>query len=339
METAFLLPMPNFRDTCRIPDLEPHKKLQAQAEIEYWSDRLEGLSRNKALWPELKHELKKVSESHLLFVTQFAATSEQQSLLHLAVLDDQMEWISQFGSQRELLERRNRYGLTPLDLALFLHKQKSASVLAGSSRSCQFFSQPHVTFESRNRPVADLEYLAQPVFESQDALEEVLAYTQKAKNEDAIPSDRIWMGVYYDTEIQKGIHPGVAVRWINEAIGFGVYASERILPLSYVGEYTGLIQKRKSRHVKQANYCFRYSTWPMGKHRYVVDAEHMGNFTRFINHSEHPNVGLVCAYWRGLPRLILISLQEIPKNGQLTIDYGPTFWKQSKRQKVYYHVP
>lgn len=333
METAFLLPMPNFRDSY-IPDMEPHKKLQAQAEIDYWSDRLDGVSRNKALWPELRHELKKVPESQLQFVTQFASTSDQQSLLHLAVLDDQMEWISRFGLQRSILERRNRYGLTPLDLAHFLHKQKSVSVLTGSIHTCQFFSQPYVSFENRDRVVSEMEYLSQPIFESQNALEEVLAYTQKAKLEEKIPTDRIWMGVYYDTEIQKGIHPNVTVKWIDDVIKFGVFADERILPLSYIGEYTGLIQKRKSRHVHQANYCFRYSAWNLGKHRYVIDAEYMGNFTRFINHSDHPNVGLVCAYWRGLPRLILISLQEISKNAQLTMDYGPMFWKQTQHQKI-----
>jgi SET domain-containing protein len=137
------------------------------------------------------------------------------------------------------------------------------------------------------------------------------------------------MGVYYDQEIQNGIHPRMTVRWIDEEIGFGLFAAERILPCLYVGEYTGLIQERKTKHIKESNYCVRYTAWPMGKRQYVIDAQNMGNFTRFINHSDSPNISLVCAYWRGLPRLIFISLQEIPKGAQLTFDYGKTFWKQS----------
>ena len=67
----------------------------------------------------------------------------------------------------------------------------------------------------------------------------------------------------------------------------------------------------------------------MGRRSYVVEAEKMGNFTRFINHSDTPNLGFVCAYWCGMPRLLLVSLQMIPEGVQLSVDYGKLFWEQS----------
>jgi hypothetical protein len=276
-----------------------------------------------------------MNQTHLSFLSQIATSTDNLSILHLAVRDDQLDCISMFQSERSLLERRNRFGLTPLELALYLHKQKSASILMEKSQRCNFIEQPNVEFESKNNDhlgLLNVEYLAQPIFESLDLLDEILTYTQKAKNDEIISSERIWMGVYYDKEIQQGVHPRVKVRWIDEQMGYGVFAAEKIFPCAYVGEYTGLIQERKPKHAKESNYSVRYTSWPMGKGRYVIDAENMGNFTRFMNHSDTPNVTLICAYWRGLPRLILLSLQEIPEGAQLTFDYGKTFWKQAMNQ-------
>lgn len=329
MEHVFLLPMPKIQGSCRLPDVEPWKESQTREQIAYWCERLDSLARDKTLWPQIGEELRQIPQSYLIFLFQIASTSDKESLLHLAVRDDQLECISMLGGEKSLLERRNRFGLTPLELALYLHKQKSVSALMGASYHCHFLTQPNVAFEKNDHLASlNIEYLAQPIFESLDLLDEILIHTQKAKNDEIISSERIWMGIYYDKEIQQGIHPRMSIRWVDEKIGFGVFAAERILPCSYIGEYTGMIQERKTKHVKESNYCIRYTSWPMGKRQYVIDAENMGNFTRFINHSDTPNISLACTYWRGLPRLIFISLQEIPEGAQLTFDYGKTFWKQ-----------
>jgi uncharacterized protein len=333
LEHAFLLPMPKIQDLSRFPDSEPWKETEAQAQISFWDDRLDSLAKNKTIWPQIREEIRTIPKTLLIFLCQFATSSDKQSLLHLAVRDDQLDCIALLGAERSLLNRRNQFGLTPFELALYLHKQKSASILLGASRSCDFLAQPRVEFEKNDRLASiNIEYLAHPIFESLNRLDEVLACTQKAKNDEIISSERIWMGVYYDKEIQQGIHPCMTVRWIDEEVGFGVFAAERILPCMFVGEYTGLIQERKSKHVRESNYCIRYTSWPMGKRLHVIDAENFGNFTRFINHSDHPNISLVCTYWRGMPRLIFISLKEISDGEQLTFDYGKTFWKQLPHQ-------
>jgi hypothetical protein len=307
---------------------------ETQIEMDYWCDRLDQLARDKTIWPQIQNELHQLDEPAQFCIAQLAATSDKDSLLHLAVRDDQLECIAKFRSEKSLLDRRNQFGLTPLDLSLYLHKQKSAAALIGSTHRRHFFEQPNVEFEQNERlSTLKIEYLAQPIFESQELLNEILTYTHKAKSDEIISSERIWMGVYYDKEIQQGIHPRMRVQWIDDEVGFGVFAAERIYPCSYVGEYIGLIQRRKSKHLHESNYCIRYTAWPVSKRPCVVDAESMGNFTRFINHSDHPNISLVCTYWRNLPRLVFISTQEIPEGTQLVFDYGKTFWKQTALAK------
>lgn len=333
LEHAFLLPLPKSQSSCHLADREPWNESRARVQIAYWCDRLDSLTRDKTLWPQMREELRTIQEPALFYLSQFATTSDKQSLLHLAVRDDQLDCITKLGNKKSLLERRDRFGLTPLELAHYLHKKKTASALMGAASSYEFLAQPNIEFEKNvHLESFDIEYLAQPIFESLDLLDEILTHTQQAKNDEIISSDRIWMGVYYDQEIQQGIHPRLIVRWIDDEIGFGLFAAERILPCSFIGEYTGLVQERKSKHVHESNYCIRYTAWPMGKRQYVIDARNMGNFTRFFNHSDTPNISLACAYWRGLPRLIFISLQEISKGTQLTFDYGKTFWKQSPQK-------
>ena len=328
LESAFLLPLPKISCSSLVCEAAPWQEGCPQDRLDAWCQRLDQLARDQTKWPQVKKALREMNLEEIGSVVSFAISQDRESLLHLAVRDDQLDCIALLLREKKILERRNRFGLTPLELARLLHKSKTIALLSASSQ-CSFWTQPNVEFEAgHGLETLNIEYLPQPVFESFEVLEEVLGYTQKAKDDDVIPSDRIWMGVYYDKEIQQRIHPRLAVRWVSERMGFGLFAAERILPCLYVGEYTGLVQERRSRQVLESNYCVRYTAWQMGRKKYVIDAQTMGNFTRFINHSEQPNLSLVCAYWRGLPRFIFISLEEISEGTQLTFDYGKLFWKQ-----------
>jgi SET domain-containing protein len=60
----------------------------------------------------------------------------------------------------------------------------------------------------------------------------------------------------------------------------------------------------------------------------VIDAEEKGNFTRFINHSDEPNLTSRWIVVDGIYHVILFANQLIPKGTQLTYDYGPNYWSQ-----------
>lgn len=264
----------------------------------------------KGNWEELKGPL----ITHP--VVRVAVTREGQTLLHLAVIANRKEIVQELSRDPHLKHRPNRFGLTPVELAQLLNRKEIIPLLkSGSTSSIQF-------------PDPKLEYLSHPIFEKEGILGEILIKTQKAKLEDQIPPEKIWMGVYFDKEIQNGLHPPVEIRHIDEEVGFGVFSKGKIPPCAYVGEYTGIIQERKRKHLKDKVYCVRYTVWEMGRRNFVIDAEQKGNFTRFINHSAKPNLGLQSVYWRGLPRMIFVALKEIQEGTQLTFDYGSFFWKE-----------
>jgi hypothetical protein len=179
-----------------------------------------------------------------------------------------------------------------------------------------------------------LEYLPQPRFESQQVFEEIVEKAKKAKTEDAIPPEKIWMGIYFDQEIQDGSHPKVSIRFIDEKVGFGIFAEQRIPSCAYAGEYRGQILERKMKLPREKVHCVRYTTWEMGRRKFIIDAETKGNFTRFINHSSKPNLSLQSVYWRGIPRMIFVTLKEIHEGAQLTFDYGTFFWKECSQTPV-----
>ena len=214
-----------------------------------------------------------------------------------------------------ILRQEPRKKPTPLE---FAHRP---------SHKFSFMSQPNVFFDNQVR-FETLEYLSQPLFTSERLLNEVLHLSQKAKEADEIPLEKIWMGSYFDRELLEGIHPKTSIRWINEEVGFGVFAEQKISPCSFAGEYTGQLIEANKKDLQEKFHSVRYPIWGMKKQKWVLDAEKMGNFTRFINHSAQPNLKLQSVYWRGLPRMILVALQEIPLGAQLLFDYGPIFWKQ-----------
>lgn len=257
-----------------------------------------------------------------------AQTREGDTLLHLAVMACRKDVLNILGKDPVFIAKRNKYGFTAFEVGRFLEDPT-----LGLSKETPFCSYPCLD-------VADFEkhdffkkicFLRHPIFENHRGLYDVLSRAQKAKLEDQIPAEKIWMGIYFDKEICKGIHPSVSIQFIDTKIGFGVFAKTRIPSCSFVGEYTGIVCERKRKHLKHKHYCVRYPTWEMDRKNFVIDAEEKGNFTRFINHSDDPNLSLQSAYWRGMPRMIFIALKEISEGSQLTFDYGSFFWKECQQ--------
>lgn len=256
-----------------------------------------------------------------LLASRIATKHSARSLLHLAVYENQLDIIALLKTDPILRLRRDVFGLSPIDLAHFLNRTEAIKHLE--------------TFHNSNLPelpkLDDFEYLSSPIFEDKEGMEQVLDTVAKAKQGDIIPEENIWMGVYFDKEIRGQMHPPISIQFIDAEIGFGVFADKKISACSFVGEYTGVIQQRSPKQLKEKKHCLRYTVWE-GKKNFAINAETKGNFTRFLNHSSNPNLGLQSVYWRGLPRMIFIALKDIPKGRQLTFDYGPLFWKATKQR-------
>ena len=283
-------------------------------------------------WEQFSTYLPSTPEEILMHPSvQLAYDRNGQTLLHLAVLQEQNAWVEFLGGDIYLRQRRNNFGLTALELAQFLYRLPCIESLGGFCHA-EFGSQTNLMIEGEH--IKKMPYLPYPIFESEDILDEILEQSSKAKLEDKIPPEKIWMGIYFDKEIQTGLNPRISIRYISEKVGFRVFAEQKIHSCSFVGEYTGVIKERRKRYLKDKTYCVRYTSWQTGRRRFIIDAETQGNYTRFINHSAKPNVGLQSVYWRGLPRMILITLKEIPEGAQLTFDYGESFWKEMNQTPI-----
>lgn len=278
---------------------------------------LERLSQKKISWEEFESKVEDPSS-----FSRIATSQNSRTLLHMAVLDNQIPWIEKLKKDPHLKTRRDLFGLSPLDLAQLLNRKEALKIL-------EPFDLPDIMGMPN---LEGFEYLDSPIFESVKAMDEVLGTILKAKKEDRIPSEKIWMGIYFDKEIRKGVHPPIEIRYMSDEIGYGVFAAKKIPACTFVGEYTGVIQQKAPKELKDKTYTMRYTMWE-GKKNFCIDAEKKGNFTRFFNHSSQPNLGLQSVYWRGVPRMIFISLVEIPEGAHMTFDYGATFWKHHP------HVP
>ena len=278
--------------------------------LQGWLDRL---GQKKLPWEQFL-----VKIGNPLAASRLVTSGDGLSLLHLAVLDNRLDVIQVLKKDPTLKLRRNAFGLNSIEISQFLNRKEALQILHPLSEMPRFPNLPKLEH---------FEYLSHPVFETREAFEQVLAWSAKAKREDKIPAEKIWMGIYFEKEVRKGIHPPVSIRHIDDEVGFGVFADKKIPPCSYVGEYTGVIQQRTPKQLKENCHCLRYTIWE-GKKNFAINAEEKGNFTRFINHSAKPNLGVQSIYWRGIPRMIFVALKEIREGGQLTFDYGTHFWKQ-----------
>lgn len=138
---------------------------------------------------------------------------------------------------------------------------------------------------------------------------------------------------------QKNQAP-VCMQFINDVVGYGVFATENIAKGQFIGEYTGHVHQIKTKSIAIAGnandtnlmrevrvknvalftYAFHYLDM------LSVDAKVAGNFTRFVNHSYNPNLDIEIIMHKNTRHVVFIANQPIKKGQQLFIDYGIGYW-------------
>ncbi len=174
-------------------------------------------------------------------------------------------------------------------------------------------------------------YCSQLEFASPKVEKQMHESCMKAEKRGWIDPRQRWLGSYYAQEIQAGRHPPVTVAWIDPALGYGVFANQAIPRHTFVGEYTGLLRKRSLFGRLKNAYCFNYTIGFGRKTPYVIDAREQGNFTRYINHSDEPNLETASVLHQGKMHMIFYATGDIPKGAQLSCDYGLKYWIGRKR--------
>jgi len=171
-------------------------------------------------------------------------------------------------------------------------------------------------------------------FEGDAVIDDIREKTQKIHEKKELSKEQLWLGSYYKKEIQTMVLPEVTVRWIDDSIGWGVFAAKAFKKREFIAEYSGKVRPRR-RQDKNNAYCFEYIVAPHVPTRYTIDAETQGGIGRLFNHSDRPNLLSALATFESVSHVILIANEPIREGEQLCYDYGPDYWsRRSKPQKL-----
>ena len=173
-----------------------------------------------------------------------------------------------------------------------------------------------------------LSYRHVPLIQFENLADEQEIYLKGLEQEKRgeVSAQALELGERYHSLISSSYLSPASVRWVHEAVGYGLFAEETIEKGAYVGEYTGIVRKNDRRYFEPLNnYCYEYPVQDEIGRNYVIDAS-QGCLTRFINHSFHPNLEPCYAYWKGYYHLIFLSLCKVEIGEQLSYNYGESYW-------------
>lgn len=171
-------------------------------------------------------------------------------------------------------------------------------------------------------------YLSQLGFTDDDLKKKIEKRCSKALAKGWITPRQKWLGHYYAQGIRGSVQLDLTIAWIDKTIGFGVFTHRPIPANAFIGEYTGVLRKRRFWGRWKNLYCFDYNIGEGKRTSFVIDAEKEGNHTRFINHSAQSNLEPVSVYCDGLVHVILYSTRAISAGEQLCYDYGDEYWEK-----------
>ena len=175
-----------------------------------------------------------------------------------------------------------------------------------------------------------LRYVKSLDFPTDQIIEKVLKQSKKAMKRKELSIRERWLGIHFQKEISEDYEPNFSIRWIDEVLGYGAFAEDDIAAGAYIGEYTGLVRKRRRRVDRKNDYCFEYTIGDWVYNPFIIDAKVQGNFTRYINHSENHNVESLSVYVEAVMHIIFVALKPIKAGSQLCYHYGDIFWKKRR---------
>lgn len=140
-------------------------------------------------------------------------------------------------------------------------------------------------------------------------------------------------------------HDRYELRYINPAIGFGVFSREAIKKGENIFFYGGVKKNSNTHDIYDVSYAFdlRLDCLKM-----FLDAREYGNIARFVNHAPNPgknnpllwrkplleaNVNTTSNYLNGVEIVIFAASRDISKGEQLLVDYGNKFFKSASMSR------
>jgi hypothetical protein len=264
-----------------------------------------------------------------------AKARANQPPLHLAVINNDLAAIRLLKNNPDLVVRKNWLGFSAFELAELLANEKASEILQPRIKP----EIPVITKENGQLEYASctqifdlfgVHYLSALYFESVELLEE-LASNSPLLLRTFIGEEHRSLGASLRKKLFGGSVPGVSIRWIDETMGYGLFAEIPFKKEQFIGEYVGQVRKIRRLHPDLNGYCLHLPSRLWSWNFYVIDAEKLGNELRFANHSDKPNMQPISLLDRGLLHIGLFAARDIEVGEELTFNYGKDYWR--KRQK------
>lgn len=254
---------------------------------------------------------------------------QKNNLLHLSVICNEIEYVKTALKIDGLLDEKNIFGFTPLDLASLLGRQEVLDLI--SSPRKRIF---HVEKEGKNyqfdqkefEKFFNIDFLSSLKFNNVAILNWVVKKCQRSLKKKEMTRQMMWYGSYYAEEIETGYNADVTITFINKLMGFGLVANKKIKKKAFIAEYIGEIRRYNHSKDQKNAYCFEYMIADKYDTDFVIDARDQGNIARFVNHHDDGNITPIAVYHQGIMRVVLQANRDIPKGEQLCYDYGPDYW-------------
>ena len=171
-------------------------------------------------------------------------------------------------------------------------------------------------------------------FETSELLEKALKSCPWLLRNTFIGQEHRNLGARYRRALFDGSIEDVAIRWIDDEMGYGLFAQNVIAKETFIGQYTGVV-KRYERFKTQRNaYCMQMPTGFFSFCYLFIDAKSAGNEMRFANHSDAPTMKPICMIDRSLVHIGLFACRDIKPNEELTFNYGKDFWRFRKKKSI-----
>lgn len=257
--------------------------------------------------------------------------------LHRAVVEGDDAAVFELASHRDWLTASDKLGFTPLELAQFLGKYDYLKPLGGTLPAT-FWVQKKGQSELTPLSLTEFESFFQVVFRpflffpSYRFFKEVINNCPYILRSQWLAEDNYAWAAAYQKHLKSGETIPIEVKWIDEVMGYGAFAGIDVRPGTFVGEYAGLVRRLYRLRPDHNAYCLRYPSRLWSLKYFVIDSLQQGNLTRFINHSDSPNIQPLCLVDRNLLRQVFVASKSIVKGEQLFFDYGQDYW--IKRQKT-----
>jgi len=254
-------------------------------------------------------------------------TEKGSTLLHLAVIENRPDLV-EFLLKKGAKPLTDKWGITPLYLTKLLNqknalvKEEKRSILIYRNRDEKILPMPIKEFEER----LEISYSDSLIFDSAEVIYQVAKKCARKMKKTNLRQMNHWTLCLHKKSMALHRENLYYVRWINRYLGYGVYAAKDIPANTYIGEYTGIVERKNNRKNRFNDYVFSYDLCGKAT-RWSIDAKSVGNFTRFLNHSDTPNLTSRWVINNGITHIILFSNKFIPKGTQMTYCYGPLYWR------------